>query len=55
MWALCLKVEKTGKPIPIYLVNLLLRANFEQIYEMKELCCVRIFMKVIFLSNAMDL
>lgn len=38
MQRLCKKAVKTGKPMSIYVVNPLPIAEFEQIYEIKQLC-----------------
>lgn len=37
-----LKSRKTGKPMPIYLVNLLLKANFQEICQIQELCYLKV-------------
>lgn len=37
-----LKNRRSGNPMPIYLVNLLPRANFNTIHEIKELCNISV-------------
>lgn len=43
--AAMLKSRKTGKLMPIYLVNLFPKVNFEEIYEIKKLCYLKVIIK----------
>lgn len=37
-----MKSRKTGRPMPLYVVNVLPRANFEEIYQINEICYIRV-------------
>lgn len=40
--AAMIKSRRTGKYMPIYVVNVLPRANFEEIFEIKDICYIRV-------------
>lgn len=40
--AAMMKSRKTGRPIPLYIVDVLPRAKFEEIYNIKEICYIRL-------------
>lgn len=41
-----LQSRKTGKPVPHYLVNVLLRKRFDKIYNINELYKIRISVEI---------
>lgn len=41
-----MKSRKTGRPMPLYVVNVKQRAKFEEIYNINEICYIRVTIEI---------